>query len=56
MKPPITVFTLGVEDLKRSLQFYRDGLGLQTDGIIGAEFEYGAVVFIDLQPGLKLAL
>jgi catechol 2,3-dioxygenase-like lactoylglutathione lyase family enzyme len=56
MKPQITVFTLGVEDLKRSLQFYRDGLGLQTDGIIGAEFEYGAVVFIDLQPGLKLAL
>jgi len=56
MKPRITVITLGVEDLERSLHFYRDGLGLVTEGIIGAEFEYGAVVFIDLQPGLKLAL
>ena len=56
MKPRITVITLGVDDLERSLRFYRDGLGLQTEGIIGKEFEYGAVVFIDLQPGLKLAL
>jgi len=56
MKPQITVITLGVEDLEKSLQFYRDGLGLSTDGIIGTEFEFGAVVFIDLQPGLKLAL
>ena len=56
MKPQITVLTLGVADLERSLQFYRDGLGLPTEGIIGAEFEYGEVVFIDLQPGLKLAL
>lgn len=56
MKPRITVITLGVEDLERSLSFYRDGLGLATDGIIGKEFEYGAAVFIDLQPGLKLAL
>ena len=29
---------------------------MPTDGIIGTEFEYGAVVFIDLQPELKLAL
>ncbi|ANY15221.1 VOC family protein [Bordetella pseudohinzii] len=56
MKPQITVITLGVEDLEASLRFYRDGLGLPTDGIIGAEFEYGAVVFLDLQPGLRLAL
>jgi uncharacterized protein len=35
MKPCITVITLGVDDLERSLRFYRDGLGLRTDGIIG---------------------
>ena len=56
MKPRITVVTIGVEDLERSLRFYRDGLGLPTDGIVGTEFEYGAVVFIDLQAGLRLAL
>ncbi|MBE7464099.1 MAG: VOC family protein [Planctomycetes bacterium] len=56
MQPRLTVITVCVEDLERALRFYRDGLGLPTPGIIGKEFEYGAVVFIDLQPGLKLAL
>ena len=56
MKPRITIITLGVDDLDKSLTFYRDGLGLPTQGIIGKEFEYGAVVFFDLQNGLKLAL
>jgi catechol 2,3-dioxygenase-like lactoylglutathione lyase family enzyme len=56
MKPRITVITIGVDNLEKSLRFYRDGLGLSTDGIVGAEFEYGAVVFIDLQSGLRLAL
>ncbi|MBI5427144.1 MAG: VOC family protein [Nitrospinae bacterium] len=56
MKPRITLLTLGVDDLEKSLQFYRDGLGLPTQGIVGEEFEYGAVVFFDLQNGLKLAL
>ena len=56
MQPHITVITLGVDDLERSVQFYRDGLGLATDGIIGTEFENGAVAFFDLQSGLKLAL
>ncbi|MFB9330268.1 VOC family protein [Paenibacillus aurantiacus] len=56
MKPRITVITLGVDNLERSLAFYRDGLGLATEGIIGQEFEHGAVVFIDLLGGLKLAL
>jgi catechol 2,3-dioxygenase-like lactoylglutathione lyase family enzyme len=56
MKPRITVITLGVDDLERSLQFYRDGLGFQTQGIVGKEFEHGAVAFFDLQSGLKLAL
>jgi catechol 2,3-dioxygenase-like lactoylglutathione lyase family enzyme len=56
MKPRITIITLGVDDLEQSLAFYRDGLGLPTPGMIGQEFEYGAVAFFDLQPGLKLAL
>ena len=56
MKPRITVITLGVDDLERALRFYRDGLGFKTEGIIGAEFEFGAVVFIDMQAGLRLAL
>lgn len=56
MKPRITVLTLGVDDLERSLKFYRDGLGLPTQGIIGTEFEHGAVAFFDLESGLKLAI
>lgn len=56
MKPRITLVTLGVDDLERALAFYRDGLGLATPGIVGKEFEHGAVVFLDMQPGLKLAL
>jgi len=56
MKPRITLITLGVDDLQRAVRFYRDGLGLKTEGIVGTEFEYGAVAFFDLQAGLKLAL
>jgi catechol 2,3-dioxygenase-like lactoylglutathione lyase family enzyme len=56
MKARITVVTLGVDDLERAVAFYRDGLGLRTEGVIGKEFEHGAVAFFDLQDGLKLAL
>ena len=56
MKPRITVITIGVSDLDRSLHFYRDGLGLQTEGIVGTEYEHGAVAFFDLEAGLKLAV
>ena len=56
MQPLITLVTLGVEDLQKSLNFYRDGLGFATDGIVGEQFEYGAVVFFQLQGGLRLAL
>ncbi len=56
MQPRITVITLGVDDLDRAVRFYRDGLGLQTKGVVGTEFEFGAVAFFDLQAGLKLAL
>jgi catechol 2,3-dioxygenase-like lactoylglutathione lyase family enzyme len=39
MEPRISIITLGVEDLERSLVFYRDGLGFPTtrkaeDGIV----------------------
>jgi uncharacterized protein len=47
MKPRIKVLTLGITNLDRSLAFYRDGLGLPTEGIIGQEFEDGAVVGFD---------
>jgi catechol 2,3-dioxygenase-like lactoylglutathione lyase family enzyme len=56
MKARITIITLGVDDLERSVAFYRDGLGFPTKGIVGQDFEYGAVAFFDLQPGLQLAL
>ena len=56
MKPRITVITLGVDDLEESLKFYRDGLGLPTQGIIGKEFEHGAVAFFNLQNSVMLAL
>lgn len=56
MKPWITVITICVDDLERSLNFYRDGLGLKSEGIIGKEFEHGAVAFFELQHGLRLAV
>lgn len=56
MDARITVLTIGVDDLERSLVFYRDGLGFETDGIIGTEFEHGAVAFFKMQGGLILAI
>jgi catechol 2,3-dioxygenase-like lactoylglutathione lyase family enzyme len=56
MRASISLVTLGVEDLERSLAFYRDGLGFPTQGIVGTEFEIGAVAFFELESGLKLAL
>ena len=56
MEPRITLITLGVDDLGRALNFYRDGLGWKTEGIVGQEYEHGAVAFFELQAGLKLAL
>lgn|SRR5690606_22707363 len=55
MKPRITVITLAVDDLERSVAFYR-ALGFPTAGIIGAELEHGAVAFFDLDGGSKLAV
>ena len=56
VKPRISVITIAVDDLERALRFYRDGLGFVTEGIVGKEFEHGAVAFFDLQAGLKLAI
>jgi hypothetical protein len=56
MKPRITLVTLGVDDLPRAVAFYRDGLGWKTEGIVGEQFENGAVAFFDLALGLRLAL
>lgn len=56
MTPHINLLTLGVDDLERAVAFYRDGLGFSTKGVVGAEFENGAVAFFNLQAGLKLAL
>jgi uncharacterized protein len=56
VKPRISVITIGVADLEQSLVFYRDGLGLPTEGIVGREFEHGAVAFFELSGGLKLGI
>ncbi|UOQ42870.1 VOC family protein [Halobacillus salinarum] len=56
MKPKITVVTLGVENLEKAVAFYKEGLGFPTKGIIGEEFDQGAVAFFDLHEGLKLAV
>jgi uncharacterized protein len=62
MKPRIHVITLAVSDLERSLAFYRDGLGLDTEGVIGPEFAgdddtpAGAAAMFHLDGGLILAL
>jgi uncharacterized protein len=62
MQPRIHVITLAVDDLNRAVEFYRDGLGLQTPGVIGTEFvgddtnPSGAVAMFQLQGGLILAV
>lgn len=58
----IDVITLAVRDLERALEFYRDGLGLETRGITATEFAgdeinaAGAVVMFHLEGGMILAL
>lgn len=62
MDPRIDVITLGVADLERSLAFYRDGLGLESEGVIGTEWTgddvtpAGAVALFRLGRGLILSL
>lgn len=38
MRAAINFITLAVEDLNRSLAFYRDGLGWPSEGVVGGEF------------------
>jgi catechol 2,3-dioxygenase-like lactoylglutathione lyase family enzyme len=62
MQPRIHIITLAVSDLDPALAFYRDGLGLQSTGVIGTEFAgdettpAGAVAMFHLHGGLILAL
>ncbi|MGN6569633.1 MAG: VOC family protein [Flavipsychrobacter sp.] len=56
MKQLINLLTLGVNDLKRSMDFYQNGLGWQTKGIVGTEYENGAVVQFELRNGMMLCL
>jgi catechol 2,3-dioxygenase-like lactoylglutathione lyase family enzyme len=53
VKPRVSLLTLGVEDLERSVRFYRDGLGFPTEGIVGQEYEFGAVASFELESGLN---
>src|ERR1044071_9746869 len=43
-----TLLALGGGDLERAVRFYRGGLGWKTEGIVGAQFEHGAVAFFEL--------
>ena len=62
MDARIDVITLAVANLDRALAFYRDGLGLQTPGVIGTEFvgddraPAGAIAMFELRGGLIMAL
>lgn len=57
MEPRISIITLGVKDLKRSLAFYRDGLGLPTswDGTKGVVFFRTSGTCLALYPHKDLA-
>lgn len=62
MDAHIDVITIAVDDLERSLAFYREGLGLSSPGVTATEFvgdetqAAGAVVMFELRNGLVLAL
>jgi catechol 2,3-dioxygenase-like lactoylglutathione lyase family enzyme len=56
MRSRLGIITLGVENLQASLKFYRDGLGLKSKGIIGEQWEHGAIVLFELEGGMALSL
>ena len=56
MKQRINILTLGVTELKKSIEFFQDGLGWQTQGIVGTEFGNGAIAFFDLENEMKIIL
>ena len=61
MRPRINVITLAVNELERSLAFYR-GLGFSSKGIVAGELRdertgaSGRVAFFELTGGLMLAI
>ncbi len=56
MEPRITLITLGVSDLDRSIQFYREGLGLpKRDGPEGIAFFETSGTWLSLYPRDALA-
>jgi hypothetical protein len=62
MDARIRVITLAVADLDRALAFYRDGLGLESEGVIATEYvgddesPAGAIALFHLDGNLSLAL
>ena len=62
MDARVDVITLAVSDLDRALGFYRDGLGLESQGVIATEYAggdekpAGAIVLFELASGALLAL
>ena len=62
MKARIHVVTLAVADLDRALAFYREGLGFQSEGLIGTEFKGdentpdGTTAVFHLDGGLMLSI
>jgi catechol 2,3-dioxygenase-like lactoylglutathione lyase family enzyme len=56
MEPRISIITLGVSDLKRSIEFYRDGLGLPIrEGFEGIAFFETSGTWLALFPRDELA-
>ena len=57
MEPRITLVTLGVADLERSVRFYRDGLGLpmRGDSLSGIAFFQMSGMLLSLFPRDRLA-
>ncbi len=51
MQPKITCSPWPSTISSAPLAFYRDGLGLPTEGIVGQEFDHGAVAFFKLAGG-----
>ncbi len=55
MESRISLITLGVDDLQRSLDFYTR-LGFKSDGILGPDDPEGGVAFFELDGGLRLGI
>jgi hypothetical protein len=62
VRAKIFFITLAVDDLDRSVEFYRDGLGWPTEGVVGKEFHDdvtgadGTIAFFTLDDDLLLGL